>query len=566
MEKQGIIVPKKPTYEELEQRVHKLEETESARKKAENELRESEEKFRSIAEISLAGVYIIQDGKFIYINKKFSEIFGYTVEELNNMPHQRTVHPEDREFVQAQINKRISGKVNYVNYTFRGIKKNKEIIHLEIYGASIQLDGKPAVSGSILDITARKKAEEQREKLKNNLEKIVSQRTKKLKKTMMELSESEKRFRETIEMLPEVVFETNMDFVLTYVNQKAYDLFQYTRENFNKGISVIDIVSEQDREKVFQDIRAVLSDRASSSPEYLVRKKDGDIFPAIISFMPMMKDNQCVGIRGVVIDITMQKKVQQMREAVIATHREMEIAKNIQTALIPSLDKFSDWKFDMSANMTPAEDVGGDYYDVIRSVDNKLWFGIGDVTGHGLVSGLVMMMAQVSLNTLIRSNPGLTPEEALICANRIIRSNIREGLKVDHHMTISLFLEEREGRYKYAGAHEIILIYRANSNTIEQIPTRGMWLGIIPDISKQTKKYSGEFVLEKDDILFLYTDGVIEICNEKKEQFDIKRLEEFLIVNAKHSANKIKENLLFELNQFMHQQLDDITFLIMKKK
>ena len=167
---------KKPTYEELEQRVRKLEETESARKRAEKKLRESEEKFRNIAEISLAGVYIIQDGIFIYVNKKFAEIFGYSVEEcLNNMHFQQTVHPEDLGLVRKQISKRISGKVNSVNYTFRGIKKNGEIIHVEIFGSTIQLAGKSAVAGSILDITARKQVEEQREKLIEALQKALSE-------------------------------------------------------------------------------------------------------------------------------------------------------------------------------------------------------------------------------------------------------------------------------------------------------------------------------------------------------------------------------------------------------
>ncbi len=171
-----IIVSKKSTYEELEQRVLKLEETESARKRAEKKLRESEEKFRNIAEISLAGVYIIQDGIFIYVNKKFAEILGYSVEKcLNNMHFQQTVHPEDLGLVRKQISKRISGEVNSVNYTFRGIKKNGEIIHVEVFGSTIQLAGKSAVAGSILDITARKQVEEQREKLIEALQKALSE-------------------------------------------------------------------------------------------------------------------------------------------------------------------------------------------------------------------------------------------------------------------------------------------------------------------------------------------------------------------------------------------------------
>jgi PAS domain S-box-containing protein len=167
---------KKPTYEELEQKIQKLEENESTRNRAEKELQESEKKFRSMAEIALAGVYVIQDSMFIYVNKKFAEIFGYSVEECINKIHfQQTVHPEDLDLVQEQIAKRISGKADSVNYAFRGIKKNGKIIHVEIFGSTIQLTGKPAVAGSILDITARKQVEEQREELIEALQKALSE-------------------------------------------------------------------------------------------------------------------------------------------------------------------------------------------------------------------------------------------------------------------------------------------------------------------------------------------------------------------------------------------------------
>ena len=151
---------KKSTYEELEQRVRELEGNEAEYRMVEKELRESEEKFRNIAEISLAGVYLIENEKFVYVNKRFAEILGYSVSEcLNNIQFRQTVHPDDLDLVREQIGKRVSGKVDSVNYTFRAIKKDGGIIHLEIFGSKIQFAGKIAVAGSTLDITARKQAE-----------------------------------------------------------------------------------------------------------------------------------------------------------------------------------------------------------------------------------------------------------------------------------------------------------------------------------------------------------------------------------------------------------------------
>lgn len=456
--------------------------------------------------------------------------------------------------VPLMIRGRVIGVMTVQHYTDPQYFKKKD------------LDLFMAVSDQIALAIDRKRSQEIILAHKQNLEIEVAQRTGELHQTMEKLSESEKHFRETIELLPEMVFETDEKFNMIYANQKAYELFRYTREDLEAGIAAIDIITPQDRQRAAENMIKSISGEKIKDKEYLVQRKDGTVFPAIIESLPIFTNGQYAGMRGVIVDMTAQKEIQKDREAMAAAEKEMEIARNIQMALLPSLEKFKDASFDMAANMTPAEEVGGDYYDVICSTDNKLWFGIGDVTGHGLVSGLVMMMAQVSINTLIQSIPDLTPAQVLIYSNRILQANIREGLKVDHHMTISFMVEEKEGFYKYAGAHEIILIFRAHTRTVERIPTKGMWLGILPDISKPTLKYAGEFRLEKDDILFLYTDGVIEICNHNREQYDIDRLESFLLKNGQNPPDRIKANLLSELDTYMDRQLDDITFLIMKKR
>jgi hypothetical protein len=129
-------------------------------KKAEDRLRESEFKFRSLAEKSLVGVYLIQKGVFKYANPKLAEIFGYSVDELINKkgPGDLTL-PEDWPVVRKNLQKRISGKVESLRYEFRGVKKNGEIINLEVYGSRTMYRGRPAVVGTLLDITERKRAE-----------------------------------------------------------------------------------------------------------------------------------------------------------------------------------------------------------------------------------------------------------------------------------------------------------------------------------------------------------------------------------------------------------------------
>ncbi len=125
-----------------------------------NAIEESEEKFRSLVEKSLVGVYLIQDGVFKYVNPKLAEIFGYRAEELTDKKGPKDlVFPEDWPIVEENLRRRISGEMEAVNYRFRGLTSSEGIIYVEVYGSRTLYRGLPAVIGSLLDITERRKAE-----------------------------------------------------------------------------------------------------------------------------------------------------------------------------------------------------------------------------------------------------------------------------------------------------------------------------------------------------------------------------------------------------------------------
>jgi PAS domain S-box-containing protein len=129
--------------------------------RAEEALYDSGDKFRDLAEKSLSGIYLIQDGVFKYVNPRFAEIWGYRVEEtIDKMGPQDMVSQEDWPTVDENIRKRISGKADSIHYEFKGITKSKETINIEVYGSRIMYQGRPAVMGTLLDITKRKRAED----------------------------------------------------------------------------------------------------------------------------------------------------------------------------------------------------------------------------------------------------------------------------------------------------------------------------------------------------------------------------------------------------------------------
>jgi two-component system, cell cycle sensor histidine kinase and response regulator CckA len=138
------------------------------RRKSEEALRLAEAKFRSIVEQSLIGIYILQDCRFPYVNPKAAEIFGYTPDEfLSSVSLSDIIHAEDRILVNENIRRRIQGEVKTVHYTFKGKRKDGTIIDLEVQGMRTEFDGKPAIIGTILDITDRKKMEIERSRMQN---------------------------------------------------------------------------------------------------------------------------------------------------------------------------------------------------------------------------------------------------------------------------------------------------------------------------------------------------------------------------------------------------------------
>ncbi|WP_412477891.1 CHASE domain-containing protein [Azonexus sp. IMCC34839] len=151
----------------------------SARVEAENALREAEKRFRALVEQSLVGVYIIQDSYFRYVNPYFAKVFGYqTADEIvDRIPVMELVIPEDRPLVSENVRRRLRGEISSIHYETRGPRRDGSLVDFEVFGSTIEYDGKPAVIGVLLDITERKQAETELARHQETLEEEVAART-----------------------------------------------------------------------------------------------------------------------------------------------------------------------------------------------------------------------------------------------------------------------------------------------------------------------------------------------------------------------------------------------------
>jgi histidine kinase len=261
-----------------------------------------------------------------------------------------------------------------------------------------------------------------------------------------------------------------------------------------------------------------------------------------------------------------KERTEELNKAMKSLWGEMELAKKIQTVLLPKKPHIKG--YDLAAYMEPAASVGGDYYDVINTQAAD-WVIIGDVSGHGVPAGLIMMMVQTAIHTTLSQAPGIGPSELLVRVNGTITSNIRK-MGDNKYMTINALSVNDKGEFTFAGMHLDVLVYRALAKTVDRIATSGMWIGLIDNIDKINK--DRKFTMQPGDMLLLYTDGINEAWEKTpggkrsglRKMFDIKKLIEMLCEYGTVSPQNMVNKLLYELREH-YEWDDDITLLALKR-
>jgi len=260
-------------------------------------------------------------------------------------------------------------------------------------------------------------------------------------------------------------------------------------------------------------------------------------------------------IRRVDEEVAERERAERQRLA-----HELSLAARIQASVLPqSVDVVG---LEISASMVPATEVGGDCYDVLP-FPGGAWLSIGDVAGHGLGPGVVMMMLQSSVAAVLRANPEVSPAAALDVVNSVLFENLKQRLQQSEHATLLLLRYETSGRLRFAGAHEEPLLYRARTGRCQVLAAPGLWMGIKPDVHGQNPE--SEYRLEPGDVLLLYTDGAVEARNAQREQYGVDRLAHEL--EAVHDApvDQIRDHLLGAVQAWMDAQRDDITLVVARQ-
>lgn len=255
---------------------------------------------------------------------------------------------------------------------------------------------------------------------------------------------------------------------------------------------------------------------------------------------------------------------EKLKEENLRLSAEIEVTRRLQQMILPKeseLQKIT--SLDIAGFMEPANQVGGDYYDILPH-HNGLKIGIGDVTGHGLESGMVMLMVQTAIRTLMNQNE-TDPIKFLQIINQTLYDNVQR-MNSDKNLTLSL-LDYQNNCLRLSGQHESVIVLRADGG-IELIDT--LDLGFPIGLEENIADFLGEteIYLNTGDGVILYTDGITEAENEWGELYGLEKLCEVARQNWQHSAQTIKEIIIADVRQHIGTQTvyDDITLLVIKQK
>lgn len=240
--------------------------------------------------------------------------------------------------------------------------------------------------------------------------------------------------------------------------------------------------------------------------------------------------------------------------------KELEIAANIQRDLLPK-EIPSIAGLDISAGLLPAEEIGGDCYDFLKPDDKSLLMYLGDVTGHGVPSGIVVSIA----NALIYNySHDVNIRDILIQVNRILKEKTVSNMFIT---LVMLHWDAIQKQLKYVSAgHEQMVHYHAKTGKVSLTPAGGLALGMLPDISKQLIEQT--VAMEEGDCLAIYSDGIPEAWKNDKEMYGMTGLKR-AISDYGHldSALSIRNAILSDVKEFMGnwKQMDDITLMVLKR-
>lgn len=321
----------------------------SARRRAQEAVEESEERFRALSDNALAGVYIIQDGRLTYVNQSLARIFGYEPGELIGASPLKLIHADDHALVTENIRRRLEGEVKSLRYEFRGLCKSGEERAIEVYGAAAQLNGRPAIVGNILDITERKGIEEA-------------------------LQQNESRFRAFVEQAPVAIGVFDSGGRGMFANRAFLDTLGLADLEDMVGRPAFEYFARQFQEESRERVRL----RRQGLPvpaeyESVALRPDGTEFPVHLAVASIQLSDQAASI-AFLTDITERRRVEDLlkrrEQDAVRTAAQLQLVMDLSARISEGLglDRVIQTVYDQCRTLMPIDTFYVALHDDVQGV------------------------------------------------------------------------------------------------------------------------------------------------------------------------------------------------------
>ena len=277
---------------------------------------------------------------------------------------------------------------------------------------------------------------------------------------------------------------------------------------------------------------------------------------------PVDFDDLQITIERTVEHLRQWREATASRDKLVTLQNELDIATNVQQSILPS-DFPATQAYEINANMVPARNVGGDFYDYVGAADDRMFATVADVSDKGIPAALFMMSSRTALKGAAIGTG--SPREALIEANRVLQADNPTLMFVTVIMAV---YDPHSGNVTYSSAgHDPPVVVRADGSA-ERLPAMGgIALGIAPEDVFATNLKEHTFTLDPGETLVLYTDGVSEAMNAEHEEYGTARLLELFAHSPPKSADEAVNAVFDAVAEFAGEApaSDDITCLALHR-
>ncbi|MDE2782999.1 MAG: SpoIIE family protein phosphatase [Gemmatimonadota bacterium] len=341
-----------------------------------------------------------------------------------------------------------------------------------------------------------------------------------------------------VEALKQLEAHDDVDMVLSDINMPQMD-----------GLTLLNQLNELNR-----DLRAVIVTAYGDMKNIRTAMNRGafDFITKPIDF----KDLEAT-IAKTLAHLEVMREALRSRDELVAIRRELGVAARMQESILPT-DFPSDTRYEIHAAMTPALEVGGDFYDFFNLEDGRMGIVMADVSGKGVPAALFMMVSRTLMKGTAIGEPD--PTKALAEVNQLLVESNEEA------MFVTLFyasFDPSSGRLMFAnGGHNLPYVIRQNGE-VQQIDCEsGVVLAVLPGFDFP----GGSLDLEPGDAIFFYTDGITEAMNEVGEEFGDDALAEVLAEVAGSDAASFSDRVVAAVREHAGEadQSDDITCLCLR--